>query len=262
MLANKPTDAKQERFLFFQVKQTDPKNENIIWAAMSTNEIDRYDEIVEPDAFKEALPAFLANPVVLPAHQQRLPDGSPPVIGTVLTDTITFTDHSVEAAIEFDDDELGQRYARKYRKNIMRAFSIGFIGLAGKFEEQDGRRIYIWTKIELLELSAVAVPANRGALKRAKGFQDSLRAENELAESIRQNIEQQVGDLDKKLCHIDTLLTTELDEIKSLLIGDSGEFARELMLGDSLDPAAGDAEKRITERVLRKLEQLNQTNQN
>jgi len=242
-------DFQQERHLFLTVKQVDESNPNIVHATVSTDEIDRYGEIVQPAAFKEALPAFLANPVVLPAHQHRLENGEPPVIGKVLTDTIRIGEHEIDLDIEFDDDDLGQKYARKYQKKMMRAFSIGFRGLEGEYKDLDKTRVWIWNKIELLEVSAVAVPANRGALARANGYYDH---ENDSSDSLLEfrNLRTEIVELTATLYVLRSLTEESLEEIKQLLTPDQDGLARELMLGelDDLSTPPGD---NIAEQVAR-----------
>jgi HK97 family phage prohead protease len=252
-------DFQQERHLFLTVKQVDDQNPNIVHATVSTDEIDRYNEVVQPSAFAEALPAFLANPVVLPAHQHRLENGEPPVIGNVITDTIRISEHQIDLDIEFDTDDLGQKYARKYQKKIMRAFSIGFRGLTGEYKDQDKTRVWIWTKIELLEVSAVAVPANRGALARALGYYETDRADGgsgELMERLLAELaEIKAGvNLCKSLWDRGSVsedLRMDLEEIKQLLTPDQEGLARELLLGelDDLSDPAGDDIAEQCERI-------------
>lgn len=234
------SDFQEIRHLFIKTKDVDPKNPNIIWATVSTDEIDRYDEVVQPDAFKEALGPFIDNPVVLPAHMHRLFDGSPPVIGNVLTETIAFTASKVDMAIEFDDDELGQKYARKYRKKFMRAFSIGFQGIEGKYEDSEGKRVWTWIKIELLEVSAVAVPANRGALLVAAGYYESDPINTDTT-AIKELLSGHSANIEKLVLDLKTKVESELDEIKSLLIADPDGFAGKLLGPPSESPIpAGD----------------------
>ncbi|MBM6753149.1 HK97 family phage prohead protease, partial [Mediterraneibacter glycyrrhizinilyticus] len=50
------------------------------------------------------------------------------------------------------------------------SFSIGFLGLEAEsiYKEQDGRQYFVgrkFTKIELMEVSQVLIPSNRGALQ-------------------------------------------------------------------------------------------------
>ncbi|MFA5553472.1 MAG: HK97 family phage prohead protease [Phycisphaerae bacterium] len=214
----------QERHLFLMVKSIDQTNPNIVHATVSTDEIDRYEEIVLPSAIINALPSFLANPVVLPAHQHRLENGEPPVIGRVITESIKIAEHQVDVDIEFDNDSLGQKYADKYRKGFMRAFSIGFRGLEGKYEQlaeaakNTIKKIWTWTSIELLEISAVAVPANRGALARAKGYYEP----DEVQEIVHQTLKEHFSALEKNI-------EQKFDEIKSLLIADPDGLAKHLL---------------------------------
>ena len=227
------SDRNEIRHLFIRTKDVDPKDPNLIWAVVSTNEIDRSDEVVLPDAFKDSLGAFIANPVVLTSHKHSLPTGEPPVIGNVVTDTIKFAKDNVTMAILFDDDELSQKWARKYRKKSMRAFSIGFRGLEGEWKDIEGGKIWIWTKIELLEVSAVAVPANRGALMIAAGFYESqlnatdTSAIRELFSQHSSNIEKNILDLksffEKGLEDIILLLNTDPDRLAERWLGNVDE---------------------------------------
>jgi len=214
-----------QRHLFALVKEVDAENPNLVHTTISTDEIDRYDEVVEPAAIKESLPAFIANPVVLGCHQPRLANGEPPVIGNVLPESVRIGEHQIDADILFDDDELGSKYARKYRKKVMRAFSIGFKPLKGEYRDISSKRTWIWTEIELLEVSAVAVPANRNALARAKGYYDP-------------DFDLGLKDMDKYgeayiwLNEKFTALEKNLDEIKSLLIADPDGLSKGLLLED------------------------------
>ena len=248
-------DYHEERHLFLMVKDADEANPNIVHATVSTDEVDRYDEVVLPDAFKEALPAFLRNPVVLPAHQHRLPNGDPPVIGNVLTDSIHIGEHTVDMTVEFDTDELGQKYAKKYRKRkdpdgrerkaMMRAFSIGFRGLEGEYRSDEKTRTWTWTRIELLEVSAVAVPANRGALARAFGYYEHEPGAAP-SDSTADVVERAIEKLDAATAAQHRKLEESLDEIKSLLIPDSEELAQGLLGSFSEPDSAGD--NQVTDR--------------
>lgn len=243
-------DFHQERHLFLTVKQVDEQNPNIVHATVSTDEIDRYNEVVQPAAFKEALPAFLANPVCLPAHQHRLENGEPPVIGNVLTDTIRIGEHNIDMDIQFDDDDLGQKYARKYQKKMMRAFSIGFRGLTGEYKDQDKTRVWIWTKIELLEVSAVAVPANRGALARANGYYDHEGDDDHILRTGMAELKSTIVNLQSTISNLQSSFEASLEELKQLLTPDQGGLASELLLGE-LDDPSDPAGENIVEQMQR-----------
>lgn len=144
-------------------------------AIVSTADVDRYQEIVEPKAFKKWLKHFQANPVMLAAHDHSAwSTGDPTTIGR--WKDIQVTDKGLLATCEFmPDDELAEKYWRRYRDGYMNAFSVGFIAHAWEMREFDiapgvTKRLRVFTEVELLEISAVAVPANRQALARAAGF--------------------------------------------------------------------------------------------
>lgn len=245
----------QERHLFLTVKSVDQTNPNIVHATVSTDEVDRYEEIVVPSAIVNALPSFLANPVVLPAHQHKLENGEPPVIGRVITESIRITEHQIDVDIEFDNDSLGQKYADKYRKGFMKAFSIGFRGLEGKYEQKNDasknttKKIWSWTLIELLEISAVAVPANRGALARAKGFFEQ--------DEIKEFISTILAEQNEKL---QSSIESKLDELKSILIPDPDGLAKHLLDdADALSESCGDndiVEQETARKILQTLDSM------
>jgi len=245
------SDSQQERFMFLRVKSIDAKNPNLIYIVASTDEVDRYGEIVLPSAFKDSMASFIENPVVLGAHTHNYATGDPPVIGNIITDGIKFEGHIVTMPLLFDEDELSQKWAGKYRRRVMRAISIGFIGLEDERQQIDGRSVHVWTKIELLEISAVAVPANRAALARVASWGRRSADDPMTAEALANAVVDQVvhavsGAFADRLADIEAAI----DEIKSLLIPDSEGFAAELLSGgpaDSPDPAGAELSGHIEE---------------
>ncbi len=135
----------------------------------STGEVDHYGEIVEPSAFEASIPAFMSNPVFQAGHVYVGPSGEPSTIGH--WEKVVVTNNALEGIAEFDDeDPLAQRYWNLYKKGHMRACSVGFIAVAWEMRdvEIEGRqqRVRVFTKVNLLEISAVAVGANPSALVR------------------------------------------------------------------------------------------------
>jgi len=167
-----------DRCLFAQCKGVD--GDGNFDAVASTNELDRHDEIINPESFRERIDAFMANPVMLAGHQHRLLTGHSPVIGSFRDLRIEDTQVSVAGQFAQDVTELAAEYAGLYRSKHQRAFSVGFIPLKWEFVDQEEpseskpRRVLTHTEIELLEISAVAVPANRYALMRSKALQTEL----------------------------------------------------------------------------------------
>lgn len=137
---------------------------------MSTPEIDRYGEIVDPHAFEESLPGFMLNPVFVAGHVYIGTSGEPTVIGSWVK--LAITDHGLFGTAEFDaDDPLAQRYWNLYKNKRLRAVSIGFLVHEWTMREVDiagvTQRVRVFTRAELVECSAVAIPANRASLARA-----------------------------------------------------------------------------------------------
>jgi len=169
-----------EKSFFGYVKAINREDKTIEVVA-STSEIDRDNEIVEPQAFVQTLDSFKSNPVVLSAHAHRLESGESPVVGSAIPSSIVVSDKDLRFKIRFADTSLGENYWRLYRDKHMRACSIGFLPIEGAFKRANGKDVYHHTKIELLEVSLVPVPSNRQALARAKQFNwlEGKRAERE-----------------------------------------------------------------------------------
>lgn len=149
------------------VKAVDEKNRRIT-ALASTGDIDRDNEIILPEAFRETLPEYLAkNNVVLCSHQYRLETGQSSVVANIPEAKIT--EDGLLVIIEFHNiTELAEEYWQLYSQKKQRALSIGIIPQEGEVQTIKGRRIYVHTKVELLEVSVVAVPSNRDALSLSK----------------------------------------------------------------------------------------------
>lgn len=247
----KSTPVGQERTIFASVRSVDQANPNLVHAVVSSGIIDRYNEIVTVEAFRNAIKDsnFIENNVVLPAHQHRLENGDPPVIGNVLTETYRLDGVDSFVDILFDDDELSQKYARKYLKKVMRAFSIGFRGLEGTYENRDGKQIWLWTKIELLEISAVAVPACPSALSRVKGLPD-----DEVRAAINELVNEQFAELKN-------YFDQQFKDLNALIIANSGGMA-EREHGDGfelLEP--GGEDKKLAVQILNTCKEISSQEQ-
>jgi len=244
-----PTNKDEAGFVFVNVKSINEEARTLD-AVASTSDLDRDKEIILTSAFVESLAAFRANPVILATHQHRLSDGSSPVIGSAIPETIRVGESEVTFTMRFADTPKGEEYWKLYRDRHMRAFSIGFIPIEWT-DEKDEHLGYVrtYTKIELLEISAVPVPSNRRALARAKSFFEAAESRDELAEIVKTAFAEQSAAADKSSAELRSFLEEAVDDIKSLLIADSGGFADELLLGSAPDSPAADGDK--TERRLR-----------
>lgn len=215
--------------------------------AISSNLIDRDEEIVKVQAVVGAIKQFAKNPVALACHLHRLADGKPPAIGSWDTDSFkAFKNHSQMRLNFAVDTELGSEYWKLYRKKHMRAVSIGFWILAGHEEVKDGKRIRVITEIELIEISCVAVGSNREALSKSEFYRRNIDGEAGEVKRVEELKERIAKVMDERLDTIEE----SLDEIKTLLIADQDGLADKLLLGsksDTSDPAGDD---NLSERIL------------
>jgi len=137
-------------------KAVDLENRTIRFVA-SDDSVDHHGEIVDAKAFHELRDTFVRNPVLLAAHQHRLSNGHTPRIGSVIE--IDTAKNPLVGVARFNDTEAGEDHWRTYKKDGG-AFSVGF--RVRDIELKEGRTVIV--KAELLEISAVPVPANRNAL--------------------------------------------------------------------------------------------------
>lgn len=142
----------------------------------STGEVDRYGEIVEPQAYADSIDAFMANPVFPAGHVYIGMSGEPTVIGSWAK--VWISQDGLEGIAQFDDEEnpLAQRYWNLYRKGHLKAVSVGFIAISWTMRDvmigEQTKRTRVFDAVELLEISAVAIPAARAALVRAASALD------------------------------------------------------------------------------------------
>lgn len=137
-----------------EIKGIDEKTHTLT-AFVSTGARDRMDEVLSPNGAD--LKSFKKNPVVLWAHNY-----SQPPIGKALW--IKREGEGIVSKVQFANTEFAQEVFNLYKDGFMKAFSVGFI--PKEHEDGDGkkspRRTY--NKWEMLEYSAVPVPANPEAL--------------------------------------------------------------------------------------------------
>lgn len=124
----------------------------------STGAVDRHGDTVAPEGWR--LDAYRENPVVLWAHDYRRP-----AIGR--TESVWRDGGSLLARLEFAPTQFAREVEGLYRQGYQQGVSVGFRPL--RFEERRDARTGAFLGIrfleqELLEISAVPVPANRGAL--------------------------------------------------------------------------------------------------
>lgn len=128
---------------------------------LSTDEVDRHGDVIATSGWN--LESYRKNPVFLWAH-----DYARPVIGRAVDAWLE--PHRLLARVDFAPTAFAQEMAGLYQAGYQRGVSVGFKPL--RFEERRNDKTGALLGIrfleqELLELSAVPVPANRSALRRA-----------------------------------------------------------------------------------------------
>ncbi len=185
-----------------EIKSIDEK-EMELTAFISTNAVDRYKEVVDPEGMDAK--NFKKNPVVLWAH-----DYSTPPIGKALW--VKKEGNGIVSKVKFANTKMGQEIFQLYRDGFMKTFSIGFVPIETEEGDRDNpkspRRTY--KKWELLEYSAVPVPANPEAL--ALCVQRGLIKDEDVADITSKGFDNvdawNVQEEDIKKKDIETLTTT------------------------------------------------------
>lgn len=138
--------------------QTANKENYTLEAIFSTDDEDRHGDIVRQDW---ELKSFKKNPVILNSHNYY---DALDVIGRA--EKIKVVDGKLEGTIKFavEENPKAKIIFDLYAGGFLNAFSVGFIPR----EWSDKGEIL---KSELLEVSAVSVPANAMALAKAKGIE-------------------------------------------------------------------------------------------
>ena len=118
----------------------------------STADMDRDGESIAPEAWRKTIQQFKSVPLIW-AHDYRIPP-----IGKA-------TDFEIDARglkfrAEFADTEFGNEIWGLYRDQYLNSFSVGFIPKQATEGHQQHEPNRTFTEVELLEISAVGVPAN------------------------------------------------------------------------------------------------------
>jgi len=190
---------------------------SIFRAVATTPALDRYGEVVLPEG--AITDNFKRNPVLVGIH-----DYSQVTIGQVVD--LSVTPDQMIFDFVFAQDELGKTYEDRYKSGDMNAFSIGFRPVKGgavdlwmpwddepalteaKFELPTGKETTldltkydqipyrVYCKWELLEISAVPIPANPEALlmRRAEEIVRRAVEKNPVMKSfVQEDVHEKLG---------------------------------------------------------------------
>lgn len=147
--------------LGISLKSIDVEKRRVDFIA-STDAVDTYDEIVDQGSWE--LDKFLANPVILFAHNSRaLPIGKAVDVGV--------KNGRLECTIEFateDANPEAEKVWKLIQGGFLRAVSVGFIPRDYKWEKRDGKDVFVLYGNSLREISVTPVPANHEALAKMR----------------------------------------------------------------------------------------------
>jgi len=150
-----------------EIKKVD--NEKFtVEAIVSTKKQDRDGDVILPSAFERRLKVYKEHPILLSSHNyQDLRKQIGEAIG------ISVTEKGLEATFKYYAG-LGNTeadWAWVLAQKGIASFSVGFIGHESEImqeKDESGNMRYVgrkFTDVELLEISQVLVPSNRGALQ-------------------------------------------------------------------------------------------------
>lgn len=176
-----------ERKVFISdIKGIDEK-EMTMTATISSNAKDRQGEVLEPKGVD--LKNYLKNPVVLWAHDYSLPP-----IGKALW--VRRDGDTVISKVQFAKTPFAQEIFQLFKEGFLKAFSVGF--MPKQWEDGDGQKTpyRTYTKWEMLEYSAVPVPANPEAI--ALAMSKGILKDEALIKSFAQQEEEPVQEFNNE----------------------------------------------------------------
>lgn len=122
----------------------------------STSAVDRQNEVVDQSGWQ--LESYRLNPVILDSHKYGSIDD---IIGKA--SRVEATPQGLEVDIEFTKTEKGMQAEQLVEDGFLRTVSVGFRSLDRKPGRMNEPMVHL--RSELLEISLVAIPANREAVR-------------------------------------------------------------------------------------------------
>lgn len=186
-----------------------------IWANRS-DVVDRSGHVIDDDAWE--LDRFLSNPVVCAFHRYD----RPPVAKALWARVVP--GKGLMMKIKFASTDEGMEFYQLYSENILNAFSVGFSGKEYvEAEDMDSSELKkyirngvtpntIFKRVELFEVSCVAVPDNYASLveksfdsksKELIDFVDCIKKSKEYIELVSESENKEVQEKAKVIGYID-----------------------------------------------------------
>lgn len=173
-----------------EIEKGGGSSERSLTFTISTASVDRQSDTVSLDGWN--FDNYLKNPVVLWAHDySRLP--------IARATKVWKYGSKIKAAADFVPAEMpevgpfAEAVYQMYKGGFLNATSVGFLPTKWSWSEDEGRKYGIdFSEQELLEFSAVPVPANPEALLEAKSAGIDVEPLRDWAKSILGSVESRV----------------------------------------------------------------------
>ena len=156
------SEIEKKSLWIYTSKSWEAEGKKYIEGIASDETMDRAGDVILATAWQ--LDNYMKNPVLLWSHNYR----EPPV-GKVID--IWIEEGKLKFRAEFADTEFASEIAKLYTEGYLNTFSVGFLPKEFTINRETGG--YVYKRVELLEISAVPVPANPNAVAvlRAKGLE-------------------------------------------------------------------------------------------
>lgn len=134
----------------------------------SSPAVDRQGEVIDQAGWD--LTSYRANPVILDSHKYNSIDD---IIGRATR--VEVMPDGLEVDVQFSDTDKGRMADRLVADGFLKTVSVGFRSMHRRPGQRAGEPV-THTRMELLEVSMVAIPANRDAV-RLRGLEDDVTNE-------------------------------------------------------------------------------------
>lgn len=180
----------------------------------SSPSVDRQGEVIDQAGWD--LASYRANPVILDSHRYSSIDD---IIGRATR--VEVMPDGLEIDVQFSDTDKGQMADRLVAEGFLKTVSVGFRSMQRRPGQRSGEPV-THTRMELLEVSMVAIPANRDAV-RLRGMEDDVTDETKAGRRLSKASAEKIR---MAMAMLAELLDEHFEEM-----GESGE-----MMEDGMKP--------------------------
>ena len=179
--------------MFSELKSIDHDKRTIDFVC-SSNTVDRYGEIVEPEAFRDSLKDFMLNPAFPAGHWYEFAGGKTPTVGH--WKSMLVQSNKLIGKAWFKPRGLGEECWLDFIDGCLTSVSVAFLSRAWEMREMklegETRRVRVFTKVDLIECIAVLIPANPQARIRAAGYAQVAEPQLKSLQTLLERIEKKL----------------------------------------------------------------------